>query len=196
MQYLSGKPLPRRSFVQGLSATIALPYLEAMIPTGRGAWRKLNDAPRLVAIEMVHGAAGCNELGAKLNLWNPADTGRNFDLSPTAMHSLEAYRKHLTIISNTDVRAAEPFSPNEVGGDHFRSSATYLTQAHARQTEGSDVLDAQLHRRDGCVLSVALCIDLVERRADANVGALGLARMRLREIRGAGAEVIAANFVW
>ncbi len=178
MQYLSGKPLPRRSFVQGLSATIALPYLEAMIPTGRGGWRKLQDAPRLVAIEMVHGAAGCNELGAKLNLWSPADTGRNFDLSPTAMNSLEAYRKHLTIISNTDVRAAEPFSPMEIGGDHFRSSATFLTQAHARQTEGSDVrvgtsLDqiyAQRYGQDTPIPSMQLCIENVDQAGGCAYG--------------------------
>jgi hypothetical protein len=178
MQYLSGKPLPRRSFVQGLSATIALPYLDAMMPAGRGGWRKVNDAPRLVAIEMVHGAAGCNELGAKLNLWSPAATGRNYDLSPTALNSLEAYRKHLTIISNTDVRAAEPFSPNEVGGDHFRSSATYLTQAHARQTEGSDVrvgtsldqLYAQRFGQDTPIPSMQLCIENVDQAGGCAYG--------------------------
>ncbi len=178
MQYLSGKPLPRRSFVQGLSATIALPYLEAMMPAGRGGWRKVNDAPRLVAIEMVHGAAGCNEIGAKLNLWSPAATGRNYDLSPTAINSLDAYRKYLTIISNTDVRAAEPFSPNEVGGDHFRSSATYLTQAHARQTEGSDVrvgtsldqLYAQRFGQDTPIPSMQLCIENVDQAGGCAYG--------------------------
>ena len=178
MQYLTGKPIPRRSFVQGLSATIALPYLDAMIPAGRGGWRKVADAPRLVAIEMVHGAAGCNELGAKLNLWNPAEVGRNFDLAPTAMHSLEAYRKYLTIISNTDVRAAEPSSPMEVGGDHFRSSATYLTQAHARQTEGSDVrvgtsLDqiyAQRFGQDTPIPSMQLCIENVDQAGGCAYG--------------------------
>ena len=178
MQYLTGKPIPRRSFVQGLSATIALPYLDAMIPAGRGGWRKVTDAPRLVAIEMVHGAAGCNELGAKLNLWNPAEVGRNFDLAPTAMHSLEAYRKYLTIISNTDVRAAEPSSPMEVGGDHFRSSATYLTQAHARQTEGSDVrvgtsLDqiyAQRFGQDTPIPSMQLCIENVDQAGGCAYG--------------------------
>ncbi len=178
MKYLSGKPLPRRSFVQGLSATIALPYLEAMIPAGRGGWRKVKDAPRLVAIEMVHGAAGCNELGAKLNLWSPADAGRNFDLTPTAMNSLEAYRKHLTIISNTDVRAAEPFSPMEIGGDHFRSSATFLTQAHARQTEGSDVrvgtsLDqiyAQRYGQETPIPSMQLCIENVDQAGGCAYG--------------------------
>ncbi|MFY7923407.1 MAG: hypothetical protein ACOVSI_13450, partial [Gemmatimonas sp.] len=75
MYFLSGKAMPRRQFLQGMSATVALPYLDAMIPTGRGAFGAAKQAPRLVAIEMVHGAAGCNEWGAKMNLWSPAATG-------------------------------------------------------------------------------------------------------------------------
>src|SRR5437016_3533472 len=110
MHFLNGKPLPRRTFVKGMGATFALPMLDAMLPIGRGGWRLApKDAPRLVAIEMVHGAAGCNELGSRLNFWSPAGLGRNFDLSPTALKSLEPYRDHLTIVSNTDVRMAEPF---------------------------------------------------------------------------------------
>ena len=42
-------------------------------------------------------------------------------------------------ISNTDVRMAEPLSAPEVGGDHFRSSAVFLTQSHPKQTQGSDL---------------------------------------------------------
>ena len=39
---------------------------------------------RLVAIEMVHGAAGSTAFGAKKNLWAPAATGSAFDLSADA----------------------------------------------------------------------------------------------------------------
>ena len=42
-------------------------------------------------------------------------------------------------MSNTDVRMAEPVTPMEIGGDHFRSSAVFLTQCHPKQTQGSDV---------------------------------------------------------
>src|SRR3989337_1469248 len=102
MHFLSGKPIPRRTFVRGMGATVALPFLDGLVPGGRGGWRlAANDTPRLVAIEMVHGAAGCNELGAKLNLWSPAAVGSGFDLSPTALAALEPYRDYLTIISNT-----------------------------------------------------------------------------------------------
>ena len=140
MDFLVGKQLPRRTFLRGLGATVALPFLDAMIPIGRKAYGVMaNERTRLVAIEMVHGAAGCNELGARLNLWSPAEVGKGFDLSPTALSSLEKYRDYLTIISNTDVRQAEPFAAHEIGGDHFRSSAVFLTQSHPTQTEGSNV---------------------------------------------------------
>jgi hypothetical protein len=178
MQFLTGKAMPRRQFLQGMSATIALPYLDAMIPTGRRAYFAPNKAPRLVAIEMVHGAAGCNEWGAKQNLWSPAAAGSSYDLSPTALKSLEKYREYLTIISNTDVREAEPTSPNEIGGDHFRSSATFLTQAHAKQTEGSDVkvgtsLDQLYARRfgqDTPIPSMQLCIENVDQAGGCAYG--------------------------
>lgn len=178
MEFLSGKSIPRRRFVKGMSATLALPYLDAMTPIGRGGLRNANDAPRLVAIEMVHGAAGCNELGAKANMWSPADAGSAFDLSPTALQSLDPWREYLTIISNTDVRAAEPTSPMEIGGDHFRSSATFLTQMHPKQTEGSDVkvgvsLDQMYAQRFGQetpIPSMQLCIENVDQAGGCAYG--------------------------
>ena len=178
MNFLTGKALDRRSFVKTLGATVALPYLDAMVPTGRGAAARVNDAPRLVAIEMVHGSAGSNELGAKMNLWSPALDGKKFDLSPTSMSSLEKYREYLTIISNTDVRNAEPTSPFEIGGDHFRSSAVYLTQMHPKQTEGSDVkvgtsldqLYANAFGQNTPIPSMQLCIENVDQAGGCAYG--------------------------
>ena len=89
MDNFIGKQLPRRTFLRGMGATVALPFLDAMVPAGRA--RAAAERTRLVAIEMVHGAAGCNELGARLNLWSPAETGRTFDLGPTALSPLEPY---------------------------------------------------------------------------------------------------------
>tara|TARA_B100000315_G_scaffold260011_1_gene318727 strand:+ start:2883 stop:4073 length:1191 start_codon:yes stop_codon:yes gene_type:complete len=65
--------------------------------------------------------------------------GSEFDLSPSSLQPLEPFRDHLTIISNTDSKMAEAFVPEEIGGDHYRSSAVFLTQARPRLTEGSDV---------------------------------------------------------
>lgn len=178
MRFLTGKPLPRRTFLQSMGATIALPYLDAMIPAGRGSRFGPSDKTRLVAIEMVHGAAGSNELGARLNMWSPAATGKKFDLSPTALQSLDPWRDYLTIISNTDVREAEPTTAKEIGGDHFRSSAVYLTQCHPRQTEGSDVrvgtsLDQMYAQRFGQetpIPSMQLCIEPVDQAGGCAYG--------------------------
>src|SRR3954469_12219821 len=179
MHFLTGKPLPRRTFVRGLGATFALPYLDAMVPVGLGGLRKAKgDATRFVAIEMVHGAAGCNELGQKLNLWSPAQAGKDFDLGPTALKSLDAYRDYLTIVSNTDVRQAEAVNPHEIGGDHFRSSAVFLTHAHPKQTEGSDIhvgtsLDqiyANKFGQDTPIPSMQLCIENVDQAGGCAYG--------------------------
>lgn len=180
MEFITGKHMPRRTFLRGMGATVALPFLDAMVPAGR-LWAELAgkvDRTRLVAIEMVHGAAGCNELGASQHLWAPAGLGRDFDLSGTALSSLEPYRDYLTIVSNSDVRMAEAYAPNEIGGDHFRSSATFLTQSHPKQTEGSDVyvgisldqLYAQRFGQDTPIPSMQLCIENIDQSGGCAYG--------------------------
>ena len=140
------------TFLRGVGATVALPLLDAMVPAGR-PWSP-NDPIRLVAIEQVHGAAGSSPWGSAQYMWAPQAVGQNFDLSPSALLPLEPYRDYLTIISNTDVRMAEAYDPKEIGADHFRSSAVFLTQSHPTQTESSDVfvgtsLDQMYARRFG-----------------------------------------------
>jgi hypothetical protein len=125
-----------------MGATVALPFLEAMVPAGRlgAAAAALTDKTRLVCIEEVHGLPGCNEWGATQLLFAPATAGKDFEIAPkSALISLKPYQDYLTVISNTDVRMAEALSPPEIGGDHFRSSAVFLTQCHPKQTQGSDL---------------------------------------------------------
>jgi hypothetical protein len=182
MDFITGKHIPRRTFVRGMGATVALPFLDAMVPA-RSLWSKVAsvtgaDRPRLVCIEMVHGAAGANEWGAKQHLWAPAAVGREFDLSPSALLPLEPYRDYLTIISNTDVRMAEAQTAPEIGGDHFRSSAVFLTQSHPKQTESSDIhvgvsldqLYAQRYGQDTPIPSMQLCIENVDQAGGCAYG--------------------------
>ena len=183
MDFITGKHISRRTALRGMGATVALPFLDAMVPAGKmlssvdGLSSSL-DATRLIAIEMVHGAAGSNEYGESVNLWSPADAGHDFDLTPTSLLSLEPYRDYLTIISNTDVEPAEATTPPEIGGDHFRSSAVFLTQAHPKQTEGSDVLVgtsldqlyAQRFGQDTPIPSMQLCIENVDQAGGCAYG--------------------------
>jgi Protein of unknown function (DUF1552) len=140
---VTGKHMSRRTALRGLGATIALPLLDSMVPAraafAQTAAGKAANRTRLVCIEQVHGAAGCSEYGGTQFFWNPETTGRAFDLSKGSLAPLEPFRKHLTIVSNTDTRMAEAFQPAEVGGDHFRSSAVMFTHCRPKLTEGSDV---------------------------------------------------------
>jgi len=180
MNILSGGHLRRRTFLRGMGATVALPFLDAMVPAGRLGAQVLaqNNRTRLVCIENVHGAAGSAPLGKELNLWSPAGLGSDFDLSPTSIAPLEQFRDYLTIVSNTDVKMAEAFAPGEIGGDHFRSSAIFLTQCHARHTEGADVyvgksLDQIFADRVGHetpIPSMQLCIENIDTAGGCQYG--------------------------
>ena len=177
MHFASGKALPRRTFLRGMGALVALPYLDAMEPAFRGYSRAAAPAAaarktRFVCMETVHGAAGSNAWGASKHLWAPAGVGRDFALTPeSALAPLEPWRKYLTVVSNTDVRMAEAFEGPEIGGDHFRSSAVFLTQSHPKQTQGSDVfvgtsIDQLVARRLGketALPSMQLCIEDLDR---------------------------------
>jgi Protein of unknown function (DUF1552) len=180
--FIAGKHIPRRAVLKGLGATVALPFLDAMAPAGRIWSRTVRaaalDRTRLVCIEMVHGAAGCNAWGATQHLWSPAATGRAFDLAPSALSPLEPFRRFVTIVSDTDARGAEAITQPEIGGDHFRSSAVFLTQTHPKQTESSDVragisLDqiyAQRFGQDTPIPSMQLCIENVDQAGGCAYG--------------------------
>jgi len=172
--FLTGKHLSRRTVLKGLGATIALPFLDAMTAVRAAARVPI----RLICIEQVHGAAGSSAYGVEHHLWSPAAAGRDFDLSPTALRSLEPYRHHITIISNTDVPSADPTDAREIGGDHYRSSATYLTQAYPKRTDGADVecgvsmdqLYAQRFGQDTPLPSMQLCIEPVDQSGGCGYG--------------------------
>ena len=166
--YLTNRHLSRRTVLKGMGVTLALPFLEAMTPA-RNAWgaAAAGKKIRLVCIEMVHGSAGSAAIGIQKNLWAPAAVGSGFDLSATSLNSLEPFRDAVTIVSNTDVRNAEAFTAPEIGGDHFRSSAVFLTQAHPKQTNGADVqagisfdqLYAQRFGQTTPIPSMQVCIE-------------------------------------
>jgi hypothetical protein len=93
---------------------------------------------RFAAIEIVHGAAGSTIDGAAKHYWSPQGEGSNFEITPT-LQSLEPHREYITIVSGTDLNNAAALSPREEGADHTRSSAVFLTAAHPKMTEGSDI---------------------------------------------------------
>ena len=177
--YLTKKHLSRRTVLRGMGVTMAMPLLDAMIPAhALPAQAAMASPTRLAAIEMVHGSAGATKVGIERNLWSPSAAGSDFDLPPTSLLPLDPMREHLTIITNTAVRNAEAFTVGETGGDHFRASATFLTQAHPKQTEGSDVyvgtsmdqLYAQQFGQETAIPSMQLCIENVDQSGGCAYG--------------------------
>lgn len=165
--FITKKHLSRRTVLRGMGAALGLPLLESMVPA-QTPIRYTAAAPRtrLASIEIVHGSAGSTMYGTEKNLWAPTKEGRDFEFSKI-LEPMEQFRHYTTIISNTDCAQADPLTPEEVGADHFRSSAVFLTAAHAKQTEGSDVyngisidqLYAQRFGQDTPVPSIQLSIE-------------------------------------
>ncbi len=176
--YLEGKHLPRRLVLKGLGATVALPLLDAMVPAASAWAQTAKPRVRLACIEIVHGSAGSTALGMKRNMFAPAAVGGAFDLTSTCLSALEPWREWITIVSNTDVRNAEAFQLQEVGADHFRSSAVFLTQSHPKQTQGSDVFVgtsfdqfyAKRFGQDTPIPSMQLCIENVDQSGGCAYG--------------------------
>ena len=146
MNFITGRHLSRRTFLRGAGASVALPFIDAMVPAGR-SWTDAAQSQftRLVCIEESMGCAGGNDWGDAQNLFAPAAAGRDFELkAESQLKPLERFREYLTIVSNTDVRMAEPYRAEEIGGDHDRSTAVFLTQAHPLQTQADVFLGKSL----------------------------------------------------
>jgi hypothetical protein len=179
--FISNKHMSRRTVLRGIGATVALPFLDAMLPArtvfAQGA-AATNRKLRFVALEMVHGSAGSTPIGLQKNMWAPAAVGSDFDLSSSILSPLEPFRNALTIVSNTDVRNAEAFTAPEIGGDHFRSSAVFLTQSHPKQTQGSDLhagvsidqIFAAKYGQETPIPSMQLCIENVDQSGGCSYG--------------------------
>ena len=117
--------LPRRTFIRGLGATVALPFLDAMVPAMRAQARS---APRFTAIY-------CGN-GANMADWTPATEGVGFTMSPSLM-PLEPLRDRLVVFTGLDNFQAT--DQGDVGGQHPRAAPAFMSCAHPKQTEGADV---------------------------------------------------------
>lgn len=108
--------LHRRTALRGLGATIALPFLEAMMP--RAAF-----ASESAAAGAIPGRMGVFYFGTGMNMREiePMDTGRDYTVSPT-LKTLERHKSDFTIFSGTYL---------EHGGGHH-GDYTFTTGVKAR----------------------------------------------------------------
>lgn len=168
--FITKKHISRRTMLRGMGAAVALPFLESMVPAQTPLRKTAADRKsRLACIEVVHGSAGSTEYGLKEALWTPKNEGSNFEFGKI-LKPVEQYRDYLTIVSHTDCGAAMPWSAEEVGADHFRNAAVFLTASHPKQTLGSDIhcgtsidqIYAQQFGQDTPLPSIQLCTEVVD----------------------------------
>ena len=117
--------LPRRTFIRGMGAAVALPFLDAMVPAMRA---QAKGVPRFAAIYCGNGAHMAD--------WIPATTGVGFEMSPI-LKPIEAFRNQMLVVTGLDNFQAT--DQGDVGGQHPRAAPAFMSCAHPKQTEGADV---------------------------------------------------------
>jgi len=120
---ITKKALPRRTFLRGLQATLALPLLDAMIPAAT-AWAKTAAQP-VRRLGYVFIPMGCDHAR-----WTPPGAGALTELSP-CLSPLELLKDQLTVVTNLELENSYP-------GTHDTSNSGFLSAAFAKHTESSD----------------------------------------------------------
>lgn len=119
------KALPRRTLLKGVGTALALPLLDAMIPSMTPAAQTAAAPSQLRRIGYVYMPMGCD-----LSRWTPRSDETLDDLSPT-LSSLKNVRQDVVAISNLELRNAYP-------GTHATSNSAFLSAATAKRTESTD----------------------------------------------------------
>ncbi len=121
----TGFPLSRRAVLRGAGATLALPWLEAMLP---GATAKSAKAPKPpVRMAILYMPNGVRE-----DMWTPAGAGRDFQLSPT-LQPLSDFKDSLTV-------ATQLWNSSAKGGEgHYVKTSGFLTCTTISKTLGVDI---------------------------------------------------------
>jgi Protein of unknown function (DUF1552) len=120
------KSIPRRAFLRGAGATLALPLLDAMTPALAA---EIVRPIRMAFIEVPN--------GIMMDKWTPATEGANFALTPI-LEPLAKFRDRMLLLSGLDQNQSKALA-TEVGGDHPRACTAWLTGAHAKMTSGADL---------------------------------------------------------
>ena len=123
MSFIPKKFMPRRTFLRGVGATMALPLLEAMVPAATPLARTAATPVRRLGFVFM--PMGCDQ-----SRWTPPGGEKLGELSPI-LSSLAPVKEHVTVLSNLELQNAYP-------GSHATSNSAFLSAAKARLTESSD----------------------------------------------------------
>ena len=121
--------LPRRTFLRGVGATLALPVLDAMVPA-------LSALSKTAAAQPVRLGFVSVPNGLILREFLPKTVGGGFDV-PRILAPIAPYRDQVTIVSGLANAAGDALDASS--GPHSRGSGCWLNGMRARRTEGADI---------------------------------------------------------
>ena len=153
------KAVPRRAFLRGLGATVALPLLDAMLPAFASAAESASPV-RLGVVYVPNGII--------MNNWTPATEGAGFEMTPI-LAPLAPFREKMLVLSGLAHKTALALA-GEGAGDHARAAATFLSGVHPKKTEGAgiqagvtvDQFVAKEFGKDTQLTSLELALDSTE----------------------------------
>src|SRR5918995_4521186 len=120
---ITKKALPRRTFLKGAQAVLALPLLDAMIPAST-AWAQTPAKP-VPRLGFVFIPMGCDQAR-----WTPPGQKKLDELSPI-LNPLKPVKDQVTVVTNLRL-------PNAYPGTHDTSNSAFLSAATSKHTESSD----------------------------------------------------------
>ncbi len=153
---LTKKALSRRTFLRGAGTTLALPLLDAMIPSMMALAQTPAAPERLRRLGYIYIPMGCDR-----SRWMPPD-GERLDELSFILSPLAPVKQHVAVLGNLELRNAYP-------GTHATSNSAFLSAARAKLTESADYylgttadqLAARQLGRDTQLPSLELAMDLM-----------------------------------
>jgi hypothetical protein len=124
--------LPRRTFLRGMGAAVALPLLDAMVPALSA---QAKNAPTVRRLGFVY-----TPNGATMASWTPKGDGPLLDELPPSLTALAPLKDHLLVPTGLSQRQAESWGNGN--GEHSRGQTVWLSGVHPKRTEGADVRNA------------------------------------------------------
>ena len=156
--------LPRRTFLRGMGAALALPLLDAMVPAASMRAQTIAGSVRRLGYVYI-------PMGMNAAAWTPATQGRLTELSPSLL-ALTPLLDHITVVSNLELRNAY------TTGNHASSNCAFLSCSKAKRTEGSDYelgttvdqIAAKAIGRDTQIPSLEIGTDLIAQVGNCDNG--------------------------
>lgn len=151
---ITKKALPRRTFLRGIGTTLALPLLDAMVPSMTALAATAARPVRRLGFVYI-------PMGAHMPKWTPPGEGALGELSPI-LRPLAKVADQVTVVTNLELKNAYP-------GTHATSNSSFLSAATAKWTESNDYylgttvdqIAAQHMGRETRLPSLELAMDLL-----------------------------------